>query len=111
MQRENLGQTALTVYPIGNYTFGSKAPKKEKDFSVHERMTRWKAAYEKEGPRRTVEAIMVVTEHNHPHILLLQASNCCCNVLVRRSLSPWLFTSQPRSCMQNLFILMQALRL
>lgn len=71
-QRGTSGQTAVTVHPIANYTFGTKGPKKEKDFSVHDRMARWKASYEKEGPRRTVEAILIATEHNHPHVLLLQ---------------------------------------
>lgn len=28
--------------------------------------------YEREGMRRSVEAVILVHEHNHPHILLLQ---------------------------------------
>mmetsp|Transcript_36522 Transcript_36522/g.115198 ORF Transcript_36522/g.115198 Transcript_36522/m.115198 type:complete len:177 (-) Transcript_36522:62-592(-) len=44
----------------------------EKDTSVQARLTRMKDKYEKEGPRRTVEGIMLVQEHNTPHILLMQ---------------------------------------
>jgi hypothetical protein len=32
----------LAVYPVGNYTFGSKPPKFEKDSSVATRMDRLK---------------------------------------------------------------------
>lgn len=31
-------------------------------------------SYEKQGMRRSVEGILVVHEHNHPHILMLQLS-------------------------------------
>eukprot|EP00126_Sphaerothecum_destruens_P008478 Sdes_comp20233_c0_seq3m13624 len=31
--------------------------------------------YEREGMRRNVEAVLVVHEHNHPHILLLQVNS------------------------------------
>jgi hypothetical protein len=43
MQRGPSGQTAYTVYPISNYTFGTKGAKHEKDKSVAERMERLKA--------------------------------------------------------------------
>ena len=46
---------------------------KDKDSSIAERMLRQKAKYEKEGLRRSVEGILLVNEHNHPHVLLLQA--------------------------------------
>lgn len=32
----------LAVYPVGNYTFGSKPPKFEKDSSVTQRLERLK---------------------------------------------------------------------
>ena len=31
--------------------------------------------YEQYGMRRTVEGLMIVHEHNHPHVLLLQVAN------------------------------------
>jgi hypothetical protein len=43
MQRSLLGQAAVTVYPVGNYTFGSKASKAEKDRSVEDKMLRLRA--------------------------------------------------------------------
>lgn len=35
-------QSQLAVYPVGNYTFGSKPPKLEKDTNVAQRMERLK---------------------------------------------------------------------
>ncbi|EFN55436.1 hypothetical protein CHLNCDRAFT_12869, partial [Chlorella variabilis] len=60
------------VYPVGNYTFGSKPPKFEKDSSVTQRLERLKEKYAREGLRRSVEAVLVVHEHGHPHVLVLQ---------------------------------------
>eukprot|EP00740_Mantoniella_antarctica_P020575 CAMPEP_0198684356 /NCGR_PEP_ID=MMETSP1468-20131203/12088_1 /TAXON_ID=1461545 /ORGANISM="Mantoniella sp, Strain CCMP1436" /LENGTH=100 /DNA_ID=CAMNT_0044429105 /DNA_START=35 /DNA_END=334 /DNA_ORIENTATION=+ len=67
------GARTMHVYALGNYTFGSKVAKVEKDASVAEAMVRQRATYEKEGSRRTVEGILLVNEHNHPHVLLLQS--------------------------------------
>lgn len=35
----------------------------------------WFVRYEKEGPRFSVEGILLVQEHGHPHVLLLQIGN------------------------------------
>lgn len=67
------GARTMHVHPLGNYTFGSKLAKLEKDATVAEAMLRHKDTYEREGLRRTVEAILLVNEHNHPHVLLLQS--------------------------------------
>jgi len=32
---------AVTIYPVENYNFGTKAPKKEKDTNVQARLNRW----------------------------------------------------------------------
>ncbi|GIL72670.1 hypothetical protein Vretimale_4370 [Volvox reticuliferus] len=66
------GQPVFNVYPVGNYSFGTKAPKLEKDSNVNDRLARLKSNYEKGGMRRSVEAILLVQEHNHPHLLLFQ---------------------------------------
>ena len=50
------GSRAIHVYPVSNYTFGSKASKPDKDATVAEAMIRLKDKYEREGMRRTVEA-------------------------------------------------------
>eukprot|EP00252_Welwitschia_mirabilis_P013192 TRINITY_DN29110_c0_g1_i1.p1 TRINITY_DN29110_c0_g1~~TRINITY_DN29110_c0_g1_i1.p1 ORF type:complete len:202 (+),score=29.64 TRINITY_DN29110_c0_g1_i1:535-1140(+) len=65
----------VNLYPLSSYTFGSKEPKMEKDTSVADRLARLKQNYMKEGMRTTVEGILLVQEHNHPHILLLQIGN------------------------------------
>ena len=66
------GSRAIHVYPVSNYTCGSKASKPDKDATVAEAMIRLKDKYEREGMRRTVEAILLVNQHDHPHVLLLQ---------------------------------------
>ncbi|KAG2449339.1 hypothetical protein HYH02_005494 [Chlamydomonas schloesseri] len=66
------GQPVYNVYPLANYTFGNKQPKLEKDGSVQDRLARLRNSYEQHGMRRSVEAILVVQEHNTPHVLLLQ---------------------------------------
>ncbi len=59
------------VHPLGNYGFGQK-PEHECKSST-ERLVRMEARYAAEGARRSVEAVLLVNEHNHPHVLLLQA--------------------------------------
>lgn len=47
----------------------------EKDTSVKERLKRMKRMYEHEGMRRSVDGILIVQQHGHPHVLLLQIGN------------------------------------
>jgi cleavage and polyadenylation specificity factor subunit 5 len=65
-------KTELVVYPISNYSFGSKAPKQEKDNSVPARLERLRQKYSTEGVRHSVDALPIVYEHGHPHVLLFQ---------------------------------------
>lgn len=62
----------MELFPLSNYTFGTKDAIAEKDHSVQARFTRMKAEYEKVGMRRSVEAVLLVHEHKLPHVLLLQ---------------------------------------
>lgn len=39
------------------------------------RLRRLESDYEESGMRRSVEAVMVVHQHNHPHVLMLQIAN------------------------------------
>lgn len=39
------------------------------------RLRRLENDYEAHGMRRTVEAVLVVHQHNHPHVLMLQIAN------------------------------------
>lgn len=63
------------LYPLGNYTFGTKEPLYERDPSVQARFTRMRDEFSKHGMRRTVEAVLLVHEHGLPHVLLLQLGN------------------------------------
>ncbi|KAL6769608.1 hypothetical protein ACKKBG_A31685 [Auxenochlorella protothecoides x Auxenochlorella symbiontica] len=65
-------QESLIMYPLSTYTFGQKAAVVEKHGSVPVRMERLKEKYALEGIRRSVDAVLLVHAHNHPHILLLQ---------------------------------------
>jgi Nucleotide hydrolase len=40
-----VGSQAVNVYPLSNYTFGTKEPKMEKDTSVADRLARMKVKY------------------------------------------------------------------
>ncbi|KIY98598.1 Cleavage and polyadenylation specificity factor subunit 5 [Monoraphidium neglectum] len=66
---------AHAVYPVTGYKFGQKGAKPDKDGSAADRMARLKAKYEREGLRRSVDAVIVVQQHGHPHVLLLQLGN------------------------------------
>ena len=60
------------LYPLSNYTFGTKDPQYEKDRTVETRFQRMRDDFEKYGMRRSVEGVLLVHEHNLPHVLLLQ---------------------------------------
>lgn len=62
-------------YPLSNYTFSTKEAQPEEDPSVTSRLQRLQNNYEDFGMRRTVEGILVVHEHGHPHVLMLQIAN------------------------------------
>eukprot|EP01120_Amphizonella_sp_Union-15-10_P009557 TRINITY_DN3645_c0_g1_i5.p1 TRINITY_DN3645_c0_g1~~TRINITY_DN3645_c0_g1_i5.p1 ORF type:complete len:223 (+),score=34.96 TRINITY_DN3645_c0_g1_i5:71-739(+) len=65
----------LNLYHIDKYTFGIKEPQLEKDASVKARLERMQEKYRQEGLRRTVEGVLLVHQHGHPHVLLLQIGN------------------------------------
>ncbi|GJN91611.1 hypothetical protein Rhopal_004634-T1 [Rhodotorula paludigena] len=67
--------SSLTVYPLSNYSFAVKEQQLEEDPSVVARLQRLESDYEQYGMRRTVEGLMIVHEHGHPHVLLLQVAN------------------------------------
>ena len=66
---------AIRLYPLSNYTFGTKEMQAEEDPSVKDRLRRLEEHYEQHGMRRTCEGILVCHEHNHPHVLMLQIAN------------------------------------
>lgn len=60
------------LYPLSNYTFGTKEPMYERDRTVEARFNRMRADFEQYGMRHSVEGVLLVHEHNLPHVLLLQ---------------------------------------
>uniref|UniRef100_A0A8C9SLK9 Cleavage and polyadenylation specificity factor subunit 5 n=1 Tax=Scleropages formosus TaxID=113540 RepID=A0A8C9SLK9_SCLFO len=62
-------ERTINLYPLTNYTFGTKEPLYEKDSSVAARFQRMREEFEKIGMRRTVEGVLIVHEHRLPHIL------------------------------------------
>jgi hypothetical protein len=73
----------IRLYPLSNYTFGTKDGQPEEDPSVLARLKRLEEHYNEHGMRRTSEAILVCHEHNHPHILMLQIANAFFKLYVR----------------------------
>eukprot|EP00090_Calanus_glacialis_P028080 TRINITY_DN448_c0_g1_i1.p1 TRINITY_DN448_c0_g1~~TRINITY_DN448_c0_g1_i1.p1 ORF type:complete len:222 (-),score=69.30 TRINITY_DN448_c0_g1_i1:406-1071(-) len=62
----------VNLYPLTNYTFGTKDPLFEKDPSVPARFQRMRDEYDSLGMRRSVDGVLLVHEHGLPHVLLLQ---------------------------------------
>ncbi|KAF0292176.1 Cleavage and polyadenylation specificity factor subunit 5 [Amphibalanus amphitrite] len=62
----------INLYPLTNYTFGTKEALFERDSSVAARFQRMREEYEKQGMRHSVDAVLLVHEHGLPHVLLLQ---------------------------------------
>ena len=56
-------------------THSTKEAQPEEDPSVSARLQRLQNNYEDFGMRRTVEGVLVVHDHGHPHILMLQIAN------------------------------------
>lgn len=65
----------LIIYPLSNYKFTSKDAQQEEDPTVVARLKRLQKDFDAFGMRRTVEGVLVVHDHGHPHILILQVSN------------------------------------
>lgn len=65
-------KTLHSLHAIDNYTFGTKEAKPEKDASPSHRMARLTEKYKTDGTRRTVEGVLLLQDHQHPHVLLLQ---------------------------------------
>jgi hypothetical protein len=84
----------IRLYPLSNYTFGTKEAQPEEDPSVAARLGRLQDHYEKHGMRRTCEGILVCHEHNHPHILMLQIANAFFKLYASTSLFPTSLTNR-----------------
>ena len=71
-ERSSQFERLTNLYPLTNYTFGTKEPLYEKDNSVMARFQRMRDEFASIGMRRSVEAVLLVHEHGLPHVLLLQ---------------------------------------
>ncbi len=65
----------IRLYPLSNYTFGTKEQQPEEDDSVKKRLERLEQYYSEHGMRRACEGVLICHEHNHPHVLMLQIAN------------------------------------
>ena len=68
-------QQTLTLHPLSSYTFTTKAAQPEEDPSVAARLQRLQNQYEDLGIRHTAEGVLVVHDHGHPHVLMIQIAN------------------------------------
>lgn len=62
----------ILLRPLSSYTFTTKSAQPEEDPSVSARLQRLQNQYEDFGMRRTVESVLLVHEHGHPHVLMIQ---------------------------------------
>ena len=59
-------ERTIQTYPLTNYTFGTKDALYERDSSVQARFQRMREEFTTMGMRRSVEAVLLVHEHNLP---------------------------------------------
>lgn len=67
--------STIILQPLGAFTFTTKEAQPEEDPSVAARLQRLKNNYDECGMRRTVEGVLLVHDHGHPHVLMLQIAN------------------------------------
>nr|XP_018261705.1 cleavage and polyadenylation specificity factor subunit 5 [Kwoniella dejecticola CBS 10117]OBR83863.1 cleavage and polyadenylation specificity factor subunit 5 [Kwoniella dejecticola CBS 10117] len=65
----------VNIHPLAGYSFIERESQPEEDNSVTARLQRLEVQNDESGPRRSVEAIMLVKVHNFPHVLVLQVAN------------------------------------
>ena len=81
-------------------SLSTKEAQPEEDPSVAARLQRLQNNYEDYGMRRTVEGVLVVHDHGHPHILMLQIANAFFKLYVectRRAHSKFVSLTQRRA--------------
>ncbi|KAH6569762.1 hypothetical protein BASA50_009756 [Batrachochytrium salamandrivorans] len=68
-------QPTVSLYPLSGFSFGAKDPQPEEDPTIVAKLIRLQSEYEVQGMRTSVEGVLLVHEHGHPHILMLQVAN------------------------------------
>jgi len=66
---------SITLYSLTDCTFGTKEAKPDRYPTNDHILARLRERYKEQGLQRSVEAVLVVHNHGHPHILLLQKPN------------------------------------
>lgn len=61
----------LTRNPVTSYTFDKKDTQIEDPTTVQQKLSKLQTEYETKGMQTTVEGILVVHDHGHPHVLLV----------------------------------------
>jgi cleavage and polyadenylation specificity factor subunit 5 len=59
---------SISLSALSGFSFGSKDAVAEEDSSVAQRMARLSLEYKAKGMRTTVEGLLLVHEHEHPHV-------------------------------------------
>ncbi|KAL2918038.1 hypothetical protein HK105_202452 [Polyrhizophydium stewartii] len=85
--------SGVLLFPLSNYSFGTKDPQADEDKTTDARLVRLQSEYETQGMRTTVEGVLVVHEHGHPHILMLQIANSFYKL--------WVLPNLDRACCQQ----------
>ena len=72
-----MNQASVALFPLSNYSFGDKDPQHnpEAGDNMTKKMMALKKDFEDFGGRITVEAVIIVHEHECPHLLLFSAGN------------------------------------
>lgn len=66
-------QSSITVYALQNYTFGSKDASSDLDpILPSKQIDQLYQHYSVKGMKTSVEAILIVHDHQHPHLLMIQ---------------------------------------
>eukprot|EP00052_Salpingoeca_macrocollata_P015233 m.121101 g.121101 ORF g.121101 m.121101 type:complete len:206 (-) comp19610_c1_seq3:61-678(-) len=63
---------AVDIFPLSGYSIKTKEPQVDKEKSAEARFNKLREDFKAHGQRRSVEMVMVVDDHRHPHVLLLQ---------------------------------------
>jgi Nucleotide hydrolase len=66
--------SSCSMYPLSNYTFCTKDAQPEEHKNIADRLRAMEREYNERGMRRSVEAVLLLHNHGHPHVLLLQLS-------------------------------------
>lgn len=61
----------VTLYPMSCIKKRTKGKQFERERTVADRFARYERQYYEEGIRRTIDAIVLVHDHGHPHVLML----------------------------------------